>query len=909
MSTRRESALLTLAAKLRVLVSKVRGFLRGRRRDAEFDGEIQEHLQMLAERFVAQGMSRQEASAAARRQFGNVTLLQEDRRELQTLPWIETVWHDLRYGLRMLGRSPGFTVVAVITLALGIGANTAIFSAVNGILLRPLPYAEPSRLVSLGAFKRFTGGVMGTVDFSADVWEKMRKETPAIEQMAFFTRGEFTITGNDAPEFLTAAMVSSDFFPTIGAQLIAGRPILPGDTQPGAKPVAVVSYALWHDAWGDDKSVLGRTITLDNRSYSVVGVMPPGFTYPISTVQNGGKGVWLPLILPSNGESGGKLTDVIPVARLKKGVSVEAANVQLKTVSARLAADFAGAGVGGYFYATSFKGAFGDLDRTLQILLGAVGLVLLIACVNVSGLLLSRSWARRKEVAIRKALGASRGRLVRQFLTESVLLAFAGGALGLLFSYWGVRVLRAITPMYLPEHGNFLLDAKILWFTLAVGLLAGILSGLTPALQASARCNGGPPTESLSVSLTAAGVRRPNNMRSGLVITETALAVMLVIGATLVTRSFRKLISVNLGFRTDHVMTMDANFSRAVCDPDKPEGLAGCRGAVTEVLQRTREIPGIEFVAVTSGIPLMPWPLLYDVRIQGQTQEISLNSGAFITDRFVSTDYFRALGIPLLAGRTFTDADTSSSQRVAIVDEAFARKYLGGKALGRRISTRTNEKGQPIWIEVVGVAGSAHDTEIGRSPSGEIYLPFLQVDSFRGANFVARTSSDPVVMGMALRRAIWSVDKNAPITDLMTLDQVVAVSVSDSRYQAMLLSAFGALGLILATVGIYGIISYVVTQRTREFGVRMALGAQPGNILRMMVREGMALVAVGITLGVVGALAFTRILGSLLFEIKPTDPVTFVCVAVSLAFVAMAACYIPARRAMRVDPMVALRYE
>jgi putative ABC transport system permease protein len=352
---------------------------------------------------------------------------------------------------------------------------------------------------------------------------------------------------------------------------------------------------------------------------------------------------------------------------------------------------------------------------------------------------------------------------------------------------------------------------------------------------------------------------------------------------------------------------MDANFSKAVCDRDRPERLAGCKEAATEVIQRMREIP--ECAAVTSGVPLMPWSILFNVRIQGQTQEISLNGGAFVADRLVSGDYFRALGIQLLAGRTFTDTDTSSSQRVAIVDEAFARKYVGNNALGSRTSTHNDDKDQPIWMEVVGVAGSAHDTEIGRSPTGEIYLPFFQVDYFQEADFVARTSSDPMVMAPALRRSIWSVDKNVPITDLMTMDQVVALSASESRYQAMLLSAFGTLGLILAMVGIYGLISYLVSQRTRELGVRIALGARPQNILRMIISEGMLLVVAGVIIGVAGALALTRFLRSLLFEIKPTDPVTFVGVAISLTLVALAACYIPARRAMRVDPIVALRYE
>jgi putative ABC transport system permease protein len=826
---------------------------------------------------------------------------------------VNTLLQDLRYGLRMLAKAPGFTAIAVLTLALGIGANTAIFSAVNGILLRPLPYADPSGLVSLAGYKYFPSGVMGTMDFSRNLWEKARQQTPAIAQMGYYRRDEYTITGDSAPELLTAAQVSSSFFSTLGARPIAGRPILPGDTQPGAKPVAVVSDALWRERWGGSSKALGSTITLNNKSYTVIGVMPPGFTYPVSTVQNGGKGVWLPLTQLTNGKSKGSEDDaaVDAVARLKKGVSIESANAQLKTVSARMSSiqNFPGWGKGGTIEARGFIPKFGDLDNALLILLGAVGFVLLIACVNVSGLLLARGWSRSREVAMREALGASRMRIVRQFLTESVLLALAGGALGLLFSYWGVHVLRAITPMDSSEHGKFLLDAKILWFTLAISLLTGILFGLAPALQASSSRIGGALGEGLGGSLAGTAVRRPRRMRSALVLIETALAVVLVIGATLVARSFKKLISVNLGFRTDHILTMDANFSKSVCDPDSQERLAGCKAAVSEVVGRMREIPGVESAAVASDVPLMTWSIVFDMKVQGEVQEFSLNTGALVADRVVSPDYFRTFGIRLLAGRTFTDDDTSGSARVAIVDEAFARKYLGGNALGRKISTGNDKRNQPIWMEVVGIVSDAHDL-IPQSPSkGEIYLPYSQVDYFQGANFAARTAADPTAMAPALRRALWSVNKDAPITDLLTMDQVVADSVSDTRYQAILLGSFGALGLILAMVGIYGVLAYAVSQRTHEFGVRMALGAQPGNILRMVIREGMLLVVVGIALGVAGALALGRVLESLLFEVKPTDPPTFVAVAIALALVALAACWIPARRAMRVEPMEALRYE
>lgn len=820
---------------------------------------------------------------------------------------MNTLLQDIRYGLRMLLKAPGFTAVAILTLALGIGANTAIFSAVNGILLKPLPYADSSELVDLMGLKEFPGGIEGTMFYGEDVWQQVRAQTPAIAQMALWNRNEYTLTGDAAPELVSAARVSSDFFPLLGVRPLAGRPILPGDAQAGAKRVAVISYALWRSRWGGDKSILGRTITLDDKAYSIVGVMPSGFTYPIDTTLKGGEGVWLPLVLPPVQKDSADVSGY-PVARLREGVGLAAANAQLKTVSARMSSVFSGWMAGGEFRASPLKKRFHDLDHSLLILLGAVGFVLLIACVNVSGLLLARGWARHREVAIREALGASRFRIMRQFLTESILLALAGGAVGLLLSVWGVRILRSITPTDLPEHGHFDLNANLLWFTLAVSVLTGILFGLAPAAQASTRRVGGAIRDGFG-GLAGSLSRRPRRLRNALVVIEIALAVILVIGAALAARSFERLTSVKLGFRTDHIVMMDANFSKSICDRTSPKALAGCKAAVIDVLGRMQHTSGVESAAVVSTVPLMQWSLATDIAIEGQAQHISLGSGALIGSRSVSADYFRAFAIPLLAGREFTAADRTGSPDVVIVDQAFAAKYLGGHALGRRISTKKDQKGNPEWMEIAGVVASARDTALPRPPAGEIYLPFAQIDDFEEANFIARTAADPAVMVPALRRAIWSEDRNAPITDVETMDQIVSSSVAQPRFQALLLGSFGALGLILAMVGIYGVISYGVTQRTREIGLRMALGAHPSHVLRMVIREGMLLAGAGIVAGIGGALALGRVLQSLLFEIRPTDPATFVGVAMLLALVTLAACWIPARRAMKVDPMVALRYE
>jgi predicted permease len=818
------------------------------------------------------------------------------------------MWQDIKYGLRMLAKAPGFTAVAVLTLALGIGANTAIFSAVDGILLKPLPYAEPSQLVTLIAVKNFPGGIQGTMDFSPEIWHQVVAQTPGIAQMAFWNRAQATLTGDAAPEGLPVTSVSSDFFSLLGCKPVLGRPILAGDTEPGAKPVAVISYALWQSRWGGDKNVLNHKITLDENDYSIVGVMPAGFDYPIGTVLSD-DGVWLPLVVwPSDKseESAG-----YPVARLKKGVSLAAANAQLKIVSTRMASNFSGWMTGGDFGAHYLEKRFIDLDRALLILIGAVGFVLLIACVNVSGLLLARGWARQREIAIREALGASRLRIVRQFLTESVLLAFGGGALGLLFAIWGVRVLRVITPNGLPAHGHFVLNANILWFTLAISLLTGILFGLAPAMQASARRAGAAIRDGFGGALAGSSSRRPRRLRSALVVVEIALAVILVIGATLVARSFQNLLSVKLGFRTDHIVTMDANFSNSICDRKNPQKLPGCKAAIFDVLHRMQSISGVQSAAVASDIPLAGWSFAAELRVEGQAQTISVSKGAKIGIRFVSPDYFRTFGIPVLSGRSFTDGDTTGSEPVVVVDQVFAKKYLGNEALGQRISFFSS-KSKTGWdqpMQAIGLVASARDADLQQPLSGELYIPYMQSDHFLWTSFVARTSENPAAMIPALRRAIWSEDKNAPVTDVATMDQLVKSEFAEPKFQALLLGSFGAFGLILAMIGIYGVISYGVTQRTREIGVRMALGAQPRNVLSMVIREGMLLAAAGIVVGIGGALALGRVLQSLLFEIKPTDPVTITGVAILLATVALAACYIPARRAMRVEPMEALRYE
>jgi predicted permease len=892
---------------IRAWLLRLAGLFDKQRRDRALADELESHLQFHIDDNLRAGMPAEEARRQALIKLGGIEQTKEAIRSQRGVPWIDPLLQDIRFAFRMLRKNLGFTVVAVLTLALGIGANTAIFSAVNGIVLKQLPYADASQLVSVEGVRRFPGqNIEATVLFSPSIWKQVRQQTPAIAQMALYDnqRGA-TLTGGAVPEIVPTVHVSSDFFSVLGAKPLLGRPILPADAQPGSKPVAVVSYELWRATWSAEPSLIGHTITLDDEPYEVVGVMPPDCTFPL---YGGAKGVWLPLIVPP-GEAGDKSVDGMVVARLKNGVSIDAANAQLKTVSSRLTRYFTRFFTGGRFEATGLKRRLGDLDDEMLVLMGAVGFVLLIACVNVSGLLLARGWARQREVAIREALGASRVRIIGQFLTESVLLAFAGGAIGLLLSIWGVHVLRTITPKGMQESGHFDLDAHVLWFTAAVSLLTGILFGLAPAIQASARSIGNTLKENMGGSPGGYSARWTRRVRSALAVFEIAMAVVLVIGATLAARSLERLMAVRLGFHTDHIVTMRANFSKNTCGSAKGNGGASCWLDVGGALANMRGVGGVQSAAAASTLPISTWAVAPNMQIEGQTKELSLNNGDVIADRIVSPDYFRTLGIRLLSGREFLASDSADSGRVTVVDDTFARKYLSNDALGQRISYIKDKSGKPEWMEIVGVIGAVHDLQARQPTRPEIYIPFAQADAFQGANFIVRTTENPTAMTSALKNAIWAVDKNTPITAVATMDQIVAESVAEPRYQTMLLAAFGALGLLLAMVGIYGVISYGVSQRTHEIGVRMALGAHRGNILGMVIWEGMLIAFMGIAAGVLGAIALGRFLQSLLFEVKPTDPATFIGVAVALMLVTMAACYVPARRAMRVDPMVALRHE
>jgi predicted permease len=876
----------------------------------DLDEDIRSHIAIETQDNIERGMSPEDARRAAILKFGSATRVREDVRELWSLVWFEQLLQDIRYGVRTLSLSPGFTAVAVLTLALGIGANTTIFSAVNGILLHRLPYPHSEELAELSVTKIFPGtSAMVYGDLSESSWQEVRGQVPAIARLAMWTSQKFTLTGKLSPEIVSGAEVSNDFFPLLGVAPLFGRVVTAGDTQQGQERVAVLSYALWKEVFGDEARLAGQKITLNEQAYTVIGVMPQVFEYTMDG-QRDRKALWVPLIEQVT-KSKGSQEGVSAVVRLRKGVSLQTFNTQLKTVASRLSDHWPELLRGANLIARDLKPDFGEIQTDLEMLMGAVSFVLMIACVNVSTLLLGRSFGRQREIAVREALGASPQRIVRQFLTESILLSIAGGCAGILFAVWGVSALRAIAPADMIGIDRLQINATVLLFTVTVSLLTGMAFGIAPALHASSKRSGVVLNESLSGALSRyqASSRR---MRAALVVFEIALAVILVIGATLVARSFEKLASVELGIHTDHTLTMSMTFSPSICDADKETDAERCMLAAKEALQRVQGIPGVETASLVSSLPLQDSAAALSLTVEGNKQQLGLEAGNLVAERIVSPEYFRTMGLRIVSGRNFDSNDTKAAPRVAVVNESFAHQFFAGAAIGRRFNEDNgkNDNGSFAWIEVIGVVSDSRDNfQTVASMSPELYLSFAQSYFPGPIHMMVRTQDDPRAMAAAVTERVWSVDKNAPIADVKTMDAVVAESVAAPRFRSLLLGAFGALGLLLAMIGIYGVISYAVTQRTREIGVRMALGARPRDVVRLVLGEGMILAAIGIGLGLAGAFALAKIMESVLYEIKPRDPATFVAVSLAVAVAAAAACYIPARRAMRVDPMVALKYE
>jgi predicted permease len=805
-----------------------------------------------------------------------------------------TLLNDVRYGLRVLAKNPGFTAVAVVTLALGIAANTAIFSVVNTVLLRPLPYKDADRLVMVWGYNRARG--FDTDQVSLLDFADWRTQNRVFEGMAASTDAMYTLTGAGEPAPIIAYQFSADYFRVLGVAPLLGRTFLQEEEKPGKNHVVVLSYSLWKSRFGGDRALVGKTVTLDGNPYTVVGVMPPGVQYPGVTE------LWTPLTPLSEAASDRSYRYLRVIARLKPGVTIPQAQTEMNTVAARLALEYpkTNKDEDATKIISLRQMISGDIRPALLVLLCAVGFVLLIACANVANLLLARAAGRQKEVAVRAALGASRSRLVRQFLTESVLLGIAGGALGLLLAFWSTGALVAMFPptianISIPHLDSIPIDGRVLGFALAVSLLTGVAFGLVPALQASGLNTNSSLKES---GRSLGGGKSGRRFRAALVVSEVALSLVLLTAAGLTIKSFIHLLGGDIGFSPERVLTLRVLLPRYKYRTDAQQ-----RAFSDQTIDRLRYLPGVKTVGTVTFLPLSGWWGRRSVSLAGQSSPQRQPLTAVWSS--VTPDYFRALGIPLVKGRFFTDQDTPGGGPVAIISKNLARQLAPNQdPVGKRV----NVEGLTGPHEVVGVVGDVHQLGMTSERTSEIYLPFSQAPA-PIICFAIRTASDPGGLAKAAQREIWAVDGDQSVGYVMSMSQLASESLAPQRVVMLLLGLFAAIALLMAAVGIYGVISYSTTERTHEIGIRMALGAQSGDVLMLVIGRGFMLTLAGVGAGLAGALALTRFLASMLYGVRPTDPATFAGVSLLLSGVVLLASYIPARRATKVDPMVSLRYE
>ncbi len=802
---------------------------------------------------------------------------------------METLLRDIRYGIRSLVKRPGFTIVALIALALGIGANTAIFSLVNAVLLRPLPFAEPDRLVWMWGNIR-GGGNRASV--SPPDFLDYRKDNKTFEEFAASNSIPLALnlTGSGEPERLSASTITGNYFQALGAKPLLGRTFVLENEQPGNDMVVVLSYALWQKRFGGDPEIVGKTITLDGTAREVIGVMPQHFSFPHAA------GVWVPINFDIDPEMKIRRAHFMrPIGKLKEGVTLAQAQADLDVLARRLEEQYPDSNTGwGLRLVPLREKLVGNTRPTLFILLGAVGFVLLIACANVANLLLVRAADRQKEIALRTALGAGRFRIIRQMITESVLLSLVGGTFGTLLAFWGVDLLVTLSADNIPSTAQVRIDANVLGFTLLISLFTGVLFGLAPALR-TLKLN---LIDSLKEGgrSSSEGARR-NYTRSVLVVIESAVAVVLLVGAGLLVRSLIQLQNVSPGFDAHNVLTMSVQLSRQkYSTPEKAVNF------FQEVESRLRGLPGVESVGLVTELPLSGQPNDMPFMVEGRPP-VTIDQAFGADFRRVNQHYLRTLRIPLLRGRNFTEQEVRQSAKVIIISELLANQVFPNEdPLGKRLALVMWD--QPF--EIIGIAGDIRHRALETEPLPAMYLPTYETPR---ANLVIRTQGDPTSITAAVRKEVHAIDPDQPVADVKTMEQWMDTAVAAPRYRTVLLGLFALLALVLASTGIYGVMSYSVAQRTHEIGVRMALGARQLDVLKLVVLQGMGLVLIGVVVGLVGAVALTRVMSSLLFGIGAKDPVTFAVVATLLTLVALVACYVPARRATKVDPLVALRYE
>jgi putative ABC transport system permease protein len=871
-------------------------------REAEIVEELSQHLEEEYEDALGRGASEDEARRAVLKDLKLPESLGRGMKHVEAIQMgterksnmLADLGQDIRYGLRILARNPAFTAIAVIALALGIGANTAIFSVVNAILLKPLPYKNPDQLVMIWeeathlGFPKDTPPPANFLDW--------RQQSTVFAGMAATSYRSFNLTGAGEPERLDGRRVSANLFDLLGVKPIIGRTFVPEEDKPGTK-VVLLNESLWQRRFGGDPSVIGRALSLNGEPYTVVGVLPQTVRLPASAKWR--DQVWVPIAFSSEEASNRGAHYLEVIARMKPGITLAKAQAEMETVAARLAQQYPDVNARrGAVVRPLHEEIVGNMKSALLILLGAVAFVLLIACANVANLLLARAAVRQKEIALRLALGADRARLIEQLVVESVLLSLFGGAVGLGLAYYGLDVLKQFIPNDVAQADTIAIDGKVLLFTLAVAVITGIIFGLAPATQAS--------HFNLNETLkeggrdSAAGVRG-KRLRSSLVIAEVATSFILLIGAGLLINSFFHLRNLDPGFRADHLLALNVDLAE-VRYPDTQRRAA----FFDEVKRRMQTLPGVQSVAVAANLPFTYNGDSTNIAVQG-IPDPPIDEWPDVIYRTVGPGYFSTMGIPFVRGRDFNDQDTLDRTRVVVISEKTAKHYWPNEeAIGKHLKPGSTVSDTP-WFTVIGVVKDVRQNDFIAAPKMQMYFSYRQMKDLLANALVVRTSVDPLSLATSARNTIWAVDKDQPVANIDSMEHIVAGAVSRQRFSTLLLTIFAGLALLLAAVGIYGVMSYSVAQQTREIGVRIALGAGRGDVLKMTVKQALKLVGVGLVCGLVVAFVLTRVMASLLFGISATDPATFLSIALIQLAVALLASYIPALRATQVDPVIALR--
>jgi len=886
-------------ATLRSLASKTRASLSPRKAaDDEFANEIESHLELLTQENIGRGMDPAEARRAARIRLGGLTQLEETNREARGLPFLDTLWQDIRYAFRILRKNPGFAGVCVLTLALGIGVNTAIFSVVYAVVLKPLPYPDSQQLYTI--FQQRTQDASVQAGFSyLDLQDVIAQDT-AFSGMTGVSAHELTLTGHGEPFIVRVADVTPELFSVFEQQPILGRMFRPADGKPGASQVVILNESLWRSVFSADPNIIGASIILDKRTFTVVGVMPSRFSFPLLS---GKREVWVPVGQDPMFESWMNLRGrhwLLTTGRLKSGVSLAEAQAELDVIGQRLAKQFPGENAAWAIHLRPLQRLFvGDVRSPLLVLLGAVALVLVIACANLANLLLSRATSRSREIAVRTALGAGRGRIVRQLLIETALLGVLGAAAGVFLAYCGVNALGSLIPESVPQLNPIRVDQVVLLFALAISVVAVFLFGLAPALLAAKSDPQASLCEGDTRSGESSGGRRARAIFAG---AEIALAMVLLVAAGLLIRSFSNLTAVKPGFDTAHIVKANIALPR-----DQYKTPQQWLAFTDDLLARVQAEPGMQDSALVVPTPLADIGIRVPFEIVGQPPASAAESR---TGDYVATtpNYLRVMGIPLIAGRFFTAYDVMSTPRVTCISAAMARVYFPNQdPIGKQISF-SFPPDPSVPREIVGIVGDVRDSALGQDPKPMMYVPFAQAPLW-GSDLVVNSTLSTAGVAATIRKDAIAIDKDLPVGDIAKMTDVLATNVAQPRFRTELLVLFAAMALILAATGIFGVISYSVSRRTREIGIRLALGATRKSISHMVLRETLLLALAGLAVGVPCTFAASRLLGHMLFGVSADDPVTLIVVAFSLIAVAVIASLVPLRRAMRVNPIVALRYE